>query len=221
MIFSYPRCCLCPEWLDNNVTTSKKSNQKNLFKKTLPGKASIVIGKVNRCIDSKKEPGGIGVSLNLLDDLLWMNPVIAAKTTQSFGQLISEIGKADRHILAICTVFRTGNDFTIGDIAFQRVSRQFIPVDSSYELRVENDLVAEKLEFFKPLRLDGALFLPDFILTGGKQNVVMEIFGIDNDPEYQAQKEKKKLYYQENNIPYWQWTPKGNDSIPPFPDCNQ
>ena len=51
--------------------------------------------------------------------------------------------------------------------------------------------MAEKLEFFKPLRLDGALFLPDLILTGGKQNVIMEIFGIDNDPEYQAQKEKK------------------------------
>ena len=207
-----------PEWLDNNVTTSKKANQKNLFKKTKPGKASILIGKVNCLIGSKKEIGGIGVSLNLLDDLLWMNSELAVKATQSFGQLISEIKKTDRHILAICTVFRTGNYYTIGDIAFLRVSKQFIPVDSSHELRVENHLVAEKRGFIKPLRLDGALFLPDFILTDGKKNRVMEIYGIDNDPEYQAQKEKKILFYRENNIPYWEWTPKKNDSIPPFPD---
>ena len=212
-----------PEWLDNNLNASLESNQKNISKKTPQGTAAIVIGKINAWIESKKTPGGMGVGLNLLNDPLWMEPELAAKTIHSFGQLISEIRKKDRHILAICSVFKTGKYYTIGDIALMRVSKQFIPVDSSYELAVADRLVEEKRFFCKPIRsiplfLEQAGFLPDFVLTDCKHDWVMEVFGIDNDPEYLAQKGKKLAYYREHTISCWQWTPKDNTGIPKFPD---
>jgi hypothetical protein len=206
-----------PEWLDD-AATSKKSNQKTLLKRTSPsGKASIVIGIVNRLIGPSKKLGRMGVSLNLMDDLLWMYPEMAAKAKHSFGQLISEIDKSDRYILAICTVFRSGTYYTIGDIAFMRVSKQFIPVDSSYELMVVNSLVEKKRRFSKPICLEGAVYMPDFILSDCKKNVFMEVFGVENNPEYQVQKEKKLIYFFENGILCWQWTPKDED-VPPFPE---
>ena len=212
-----------PEWLDKNLKGSLELNQKTILKKTPPGTAAIVIGKITGWIESEYEPGKFGVGLNLLNGLLWMEPELAAKTTQSFGQLISEIGKKDRHILAICTVFRNGNKYRIDDIALMRVSKHFIPVDSSYELAVADRLVEEKRFFYKPIRsipsfLKESGFLPDFVLTDCKQDWVMEVFGINNDPEYQARKEKKLSYYKEHNVPYWQWEPTKSHTIPVFPN---
>jgi hypothetical protein len=206
-----------PRW-EKNRDYSQIQNQQKLHKKTArSGNAVIIIGIVKRWIRSKWEDGGVGVSLDLLDKLLWIPVETATTTEHSFGQLILEIGKSDRYIIAICTVFRSGNKYTIGEIAFMRTNKQFIPVDSNYERQVADKLIAENRAFSKPLRLENERYLPDFILTDCNANWMLEVFGMTNNTEYLARKEEKLSYYQKNNILCWQWTPQNEKLIPEFP----
>jgi len=55
-----------------------------------------------------------------------MSAEIAKKAEYSFRQPLSEIGKPDRHIIAICTVFRS-RDYTIGEIALMRHQQAIYP----------------------------------------------------------------------------------------------
>ena len=196
-----------------------EQNRQDLFKKTAKsGQAAIVIGIVNRWIASKNDDGGVGVGLDLLDKLLWMPPETAAAAEQSFGQLIKEIGLDDRYILAIATVFRNGDYCTISDIALMRTNTQFIPVDSSYELLVADKLIAENRKFRKPLRLERERYLPDFVLMDCKTDVVMEVFGVQGNAEYDERKAEKLAYFEDKRIPCWYWMPADEKEIPEFPD---
>ncbi|MBF6649762.1 DUF1173 family protein [Methylobacter sp. BlB1] len=207
-----------PHWLQDKPG-SLRGNRATLFVKTTkPERAAIIIGHVTRWIPSRRETGGIGVGLDLLDELLWMTPETAAAAERSFGQLISEIDKRDRHILAICTVFRTGKYCTIADLALLRTNLQFIPVESAYELQIADKLVAEGRAFRKPLRVDGSGFRPDFVLTDGDKDWALEVFGMTRDPAYQARKERKLKIYHQQRIPLWSWTPEDDDAVPDFPE---
>lgn len=206
-----------PRWEKDREHSHEQNQQRLLDKTAKSGKAIIVIGIVKRWIASKMDDGGIGVGLDLLDKLFWMPSETAAATERSFGQLISEIGKTDRYILAICTVFRSRQHFSIADIALMRTNRQFITVDSSYELRVADQLIAEQRAFTKPLRLDGERYLPDFLLNDCQASWVLEVFGVSGDLEYQARKMQKIAYYRDNQVPCWQWTPETDQTIPEFP----
>lgn len=195
-----------------------EQNRQELFKNTAKsGRAAIVIGVVNRWIPSKSGDGSVGVGLDLLDKLLWISPETAAATEKSLGQLISEIDLDDRCIMAIATVFRNGDSCSTGEIALMRANLQFIPADSSFELLVANKLIAENRKFRKPLRLEREKFLPDFVLMDCKADVVMEVFGVQGNPEYDARKAEKLAYYQASNIHCWHWTPADEDVMPEFP----
>jgi hypothetical protein len=207
-----------PHWTESKPR-SLRENRSELFEKTAkPGRAAIIIGRVTRWIPSRRETGGIGVGLDLLDELLWMNPETAAAAERSFGQLISEINKRDRHVIAICTVFRTGKYCTIADLALLRTNLQFIPVDSSYELQIADKLIQEGRAFHKPLRLEGEEFRPDFVLTDGDRDWALEVFGMTRDPIYQARKDRKLKLYHQQRIPLWSWTPEDDDAVPDFPE---
>jgi len=206
-----------PRWEKDREHSQEQNQQRLLDKTAKSGKAIIVIGIVKRWIASNRNDGGIGVGLDLLDKLFWMPAETAAETEKSFGQLISEIGKTDRTILAICTVFRSRQHFSIADIALMRTNKQFITVDSSYELRVADKLIAEQRAFTKPLRLDGERYLPDFLLNDCQASWVLEVFGVSGDPEYQERKAQKIAYYRDNQVPCWQWTPVTDQAIPEFP----
>jgi hypothetical protein len=207
-----------PHWLQDKPG-SLRGNRAALFEKTAkPDQAAIIIGRVTRWIPSRQETGGIGVGLDLLDELLWMNPETAAAAERSFGQPISEIKNRDRHIIAICTVFRTGKYLTIADLALLRTNLQFIPVDSSYELQIADKLVAEGRAFRKPLRVEGSGFRPDFVLTDCDRDWALEVFGMTRDPVYQGRKQRKLEIYHQQRIPCWSWTPEEDDAVPDFPE---
>ncbi len=194
-----------------------EQNSQLLFRKTAKsGEAAIVIGVVNRWIVSN-DNGSVRVGLNLLDNLLWMPSETAVVAEISFGQLIKEIKLDDRHILAIATVFRNKKFFKIADISLMRTNRQFIPVDSPFELVVADKLIANNRKFRKPLRLEGEKYLPDFVLMDCNSDWVMEVFGVQGNSEYDAQKMLKINYYEKNQIPCWKWTPAEDDDMPDFP----
>jgi hypothetical protein len=206
-----------PRWEKDRETSQNQSQQILLEKTADSDKGAIVIGVVKRWIPSKWEDGGVGISLDLFDDLLWMPTETASATEHSSGQFISEIGKSDRYIIAICTVFRSRNKYTIGEIAFMRTNKQFIPVDSSYELQVADKLIAEHRAFSKPLRLDEEKYLPDFLLHDCQNHWVLEVFGVCGDPGYQVRKAQKIAYYRDNHVLCWHWTPETDRIIPDFP----
>jgi len=183
-----------------------------------PQQAAIVVGEIMACRNSTKVEGSLGLKLKLLNVPLWLPPPLAKKATNSFGQLFDEIGKPDRRILAIAAVFHDKTSFVVSDIGLIRTNRQFIPVDSSYELQVTDKLIAEQRRFSKPLKLEGELrYLPDFLLHDCQIPWVMEVFGITNDDQYQAHKLEKLQYYRDHGIPCWQWEPDAERVIPAFP----
>jgi hypothetical protein len=197
-------------------------NRQNLFKQTSKsGQAGVIIGMVNRWIPSKTGDGSVGLGFDLLDKLLWISPETATTVEQSYAQLIKEIRQDDRQIVAIATVFRNGDYCTISDIALMRTNTQFIPVDSSYELLVANKLIAENRKFRKPLRLERERYLPDFVLMDCVTDVVMEVFGVQGNIEYDERKTEKLADYQEKQITCWHWIPNEQRVMPDFPSVAQ
>ena len=89
-------------------------------------------------------------------------------------------------------------------------------MDSSFELRVADRLVAEGRKFRKPLRLEREAYLPDYVLMDCETDVEMEIFGVQGNPEYDAHRAEKLAYYQEKRIPCWHWTPVDEKEMTEF-----
>ncbi len=111
------------------------------------------------------------------------------------------------------------------NVALMWVSKDaWIPVASSYELKIENELRSQNRQFIKPLRFDAKeqLVFPDFWLTDVTSgNVPMEVFGMATS-QYLRRKAEKVAYYDRECGPgkWWYWDahsdPEGK-AIPPFP----
>ncbi|EMD1719222.1 MULTISPECIES: DUF1173 family protein [Providencia] len=100
------------------------------------------------------------------------------------------------------------------------VTDRFIPIDSSYEERLEEKLYAETRSFIKPLRYDLSHgVLPDFILTDTNDGYSpIEVFGMNND-QYLERKNEKIQFYNEQygEVGWWSWDTTRQDSIPELP----
>jgi hypothetical protein len=204
---------------ERNLEHSQAINLAALQTRTAnPQQAAIVVGEIMECRNGIKVEDSLGLKLKLLNVPLWLPRLVARKATNSFGQLFGEIGKPDRRILAIAVVFRSKTSFFVSDGGLIRTNRQFIPVDSSYELKVADKLIAEKRAYSKPLKLDEELrYLPDFLLHDCQEPWVLEVFGMTNDDKYQAHKLEKLQYYRDRGIPCWQWEPDSDQAVPEFP----
>lgn len=101
--------------------------------------------------------------------------------------------------------------------AAMETTEDFIPIDSQYEARIANALVAQHRRFEKPLRYDGvAATFPDFVLTDMPHPVPMEIYGFSG-PEYEARKQAKIAIYAKEGKPFWQWDVTRTKAPPNFP----
>lgn len=112
-------------------------------------------------------------------------------------------------------------------LALMQVNAQWIPVESSYELRIADMLVDEGRVFSKPLRFDATAetVFPDFILTDTETPAPLEVFG-RTDEAYEVRKQEKVAYYtaQYGVSGWWCWNaatdPEGR-CIPPFPPAGR
>lgn len=109
------------------------------------------------------------------------------------------------------------------DLGVMSVTAEFIPVESSYERVVANELVERGRGFTKPMRYDAGAdqVLPDFVLTDTAVQVPLEVFGRD-DPDYLKRKDEKTAYYdaQYGREGWWGWdasTTGEHATLPPFP----
>lgn len=112
-------------------------------------------------------------------------------------------------------------DWKVVDIALQSLSAgSFIPVESSYENRVAENLVAENRTFEKPLRFEAGKeeVFPDFILLDTERaKYPMEVFG-RTDEAYERREGEKRWYYEEHFGPdWWCWKVSSIQDIPEFP----
>lgn len=118
----------------------------------------------------------------------------------------------------IVIVVRLPNNKDIVFLGGVLCSKDFIPVESSYECLVAEKLVRESRSFRKPLRYDrSSMDRPDFVLLDTIPPTDMEVFGM-NTPDYLERKTVKKERSREHD--FWYWDVLETNSIPEFPGNN-
>lgn len=105
------------------------------------------------------------------------------------------------------------------DLGLMWMTRDWIPVDSGFEVIVADELVAQGRRFEKPLRFDSqdAVF-PDFWLKDRGAPLPMEVWGMST-PEYQTRKRNKVAHYNSTYGPgnWWSWNGVSGDPLPELP----
>lgn len=146
-----------------------------------------------------------------------------ALSASSHHGLKAAVEKADhkaavQRLVAIGRVEVTDSGFrTFVDLRLMVTSKDFIPVDSSYEAQVADLLVGQGRRFEKPLMYDSDdEVFPDFVLTDAHPNIPMEIWGITNNPKYDERKAKKLAHYHGNGG-VWEWDAGAGNPIPQLP----
>ena len=110
----------------------------------------------------------------------------------------------------------TGNVWTnVRDAAFMALTDDFIPFDSAHEKHLAEILAARHRHFFKPLLRHDEPFLPDFMLTDTTAPVIMEVWGMLDDPDYAERAHRKRAYYQQQGCRLWEWDTR--DPMPELP----
>jgi hypothetical protein len=185
-------------------------------------KRMLVIGMVKAFKYSKH---GVGIKLAHapFKYTFWMDTDTVQRYAQSYNPDLKK-PKGDVLVFVIMTVEKTAYDnFKVVRIASMDTTRNFIPIDSSYEGRVCDQLIHEKRMFIKPLRYDAKRdeVFPDFLLLDAHtEPVPMEIYGYSS-PEYNQRKIEKIVQYEKSRLPYWYWdTHIQPDFWPPFPVLN-
>ncbi len=105
------------------------------------------------------------------------------------------------------------------DLALMWMTKDWIPVESGFEVIVAENLVANDRRFEKPLRFDSndAVF-PDFWLKDRGAPLPMEVWGMTT-LDYQSRKREKIAHYEEAYGPrnWWSWNGAAGDPVPDLP----
>ncbi|MCD2191225.1 DUF1173 family protein [Actinomycetospora soli] len=104
------------------------------------------------------------------------------------------------------------------DAAVLLTTSDYLPVDSSHEALLAQQLVAAGREFIKPLRrADGDLTLPDFVLTDTDPATVVEVWGLTGRTDYDERRAAKLEHYAAEQTPVLEW----DVSTGPPPDVHR
>lgn len=123
----------------------------------------------------------------------------------------------EQQVIALAQVELTGSkDFKLVDCAMMMTSRDFVPVDSSYEAQLCNLMVDAKRRFYKPLSVVHDL-LPDFVLLDTPCETAMEVWGMLTN-EYRAHMDTKIERYKVLGQTLWQWDAALGLPIPALPN---
>jgi hypothetical protein len=105
------------------------------------------------------------------------------------------------------------------DAVLSRSTSKFILVDSSYEAQVAELMVKNNRAFRKPLLGYDEEYRPDFLLLDvGAKPMIMEVYGITGDPDYDDRKNEKRALYKESGHKVWEWDLQERGDIPPLPE---
>lgn len=162
----------------------------------------LVLGELK-----KMSPSGNGVQVRLqhLRAPLFGTRGLAERLQQSFPRAIDAEGGARRVVLCLVTRTSQGNA-GVDDMAPMLTAPSWLPVESSYELRMAQALVNAKRHVLKPLRYDhtDAVF-PDFVLQDTVPATYVEVWGVTGRDDYEQRKHRKQEYYRRLGHPLLEW----------------
>jgi len=102
------------------------------------------------------------------------------------------------------------------NISFMFLSKELIPVESSYEVQMEAFLRRIGVKFKKPFASPDFPLVPDFIVFGKNgQNIYIEVFGM-HTKEYLQRKADKINFYNEKKVKVLSWDPKRDPDLKNF-----
>ncbi|WP_431929916.1 DUF1173 family protein [Nonomuraea jabiensis] len=131
----------------------------------------------------------------------------------AFSAVLPE--RSRRIVLAVVERTSRGN-LRVVDMAAMLTNAQYLPAESSHEVRMTDHLVAAGRAFLKPLRYEaGAAVFPDFILIDVVPRVCVEVYGVQGLQTYEDRKRDKRAYYAAAGIPVLEW--EVADPLPDLP----
>jgi len=120
-----------------------------------------------------------------------------------------------------------GGSITIVEGVLMRVSRRFIPVDSSYEDRLARVLVEQDRHFVRPMHYDSyTIRQQDFILKDAapqapglaRPPIALHVYGAAIAPPHRSRLEKAdRCRAEEAGMGFWQWDAAAQAQPPPLP----
>jgi hypothetical protein len=128
-------------------------------------RSGLVVGEAKDMAPSRH---GFGLRLRHHRETLYLAEQLHQQVSRKFLRALTRIGRDEGYarVIVLAQVELTPSGYVrIVDLALMPTSRDYIPVDSSYEARIANELVDGNRTFVKPLRYDEEeALLPDFIL---------------------------------------------------------
>ncbi|WP_249266146.1 DUF1173 family protein [Pseudonocardia sp. P1] len=119
---------------------------------------------------------------------------------------------SEQVVLALVQRSDAGN-LSMVSAAVMLTNAGFVPADSSHEVVMADALSRAGRAFVKPLRYDGAAeVLPDFVLTDTDPPTAVEVWGMADNEDYVARRDRKRLLYRLRRTPLIEWDP--GDRLP-------
>ncbi|MED4072277.1 hypothetical protein [Priestia endophytica] len=142
--------------------------------------------------------------------------------TNEFKEKLSRELHSNTYVIAgfAYKAFKYDKKLTLGNYCLIPTSEAGLFVESSYEKQVYEALYNQQRKFYKPyLSIDEyGGFVPDLIIEeAGKKSIIGEVFGINNDEEYeQRRREKIDLSKKEefkSLYDFWKWDANKGDKL--------
>lgn len=181
-----------------------------------PSRFGLVLGEAMLMEVSKF---GFRLSMRHFPPFLYFSDELRSKLAIAYPKAYHRIGNREmQHVIALCLVEISQNgNVSVVDAALMPTSKEFIPIDSSFEATLAELMVDQKRSFIKPLSARmGESVLPDFILTDTRPVYVLEVFGL-NTVDYIERKIAKKALFRAEGKPVWSWEPNVTPKPPLLP----
>lgn len=120
---------------------------------------------------------------------------------------VTDGGAENARVIVLLVVELSKNAYLrVVDMGVMLTNRDYIPADSSHEVRMADALRDAGRAFVKPLRYDTREgVFPDFRLTDVDEECVVEVWGMMGNPEYEARKAEKVATYRRRGVRVIEW----------------
>ncbi len=196
------------------------------------GVVGVLIGRVAD-LHQAAPTGALELRLDLIPTYIKLGEAASRDLRTSYPRIIDKLqstpSSKDRDF-AVVGIFLVTNSTRIDNngqtkkcliarkAALMMTSKDYIPVESDYELQMANALRDANRRYIKPIRHDSdSPVFPDFIIIDEKPATYIEVFGITNDQHYEKRKQEKLAYYQRAKKQLIAWNASDNEPMPTIP----
>jgi hypothetical protein len=159
---------------------------------------------------------------------LMMDPACQAAILHSYARELSAWQRGAKVYAIVQMALRPRNPkltraadvADVFEVCLMHLSERFIPLDSSYEGKLEQALVDAKRSFVKPLRYEADdLVFPDFWLSDMGGDYPLEVFGMNTVTYLERKLQKTAIYGDATKYPlgWWYWDVLTQPMIPTLP----